>query len=64
MPKINPTDSKKLNKKEGTHEDSQITLRRRKRIAGGGRGRGGGWGRDEGLGLGMGKDRRDGHENE
>ena len=36
MPKINPTDSKKLNKKEGTHEDSQITLRRRNKIVTGG----------------------------
>jgi hypothetical protein len=37
---IHPTDSKKLNKKEGPNEDASIPLRRGNKIITGGRGRG------------------------
>jgi hypothetical protein len=39
LPRIYPTDPKKLNKKEGPREDASISLRRGKKIITGGRGR-------------------------
>ena len=62
---IQPSDPKKLNKKEGPSKDASIPLRRGNKIVMGGRGKKelGGRGEREGnrgAGSGMGRDRREG----